>query len=68
MESLGNQGAAGFLVECECTERAGRSEKEQNSFLEDSEGNERSGMRAGVAAVSSKSEEYSFKLPKDNKK
>ena len=66
MESRGNQGASGFVVECECTERAGRSKKEQNSFLEDSEGNERSGIQADMAAVSSKSEEHGFKLGKDN--
>ena len=34
---------AEFVVECECTERAGRSEKEQNSFLEDSIGDEWNG-------------------------
>ena len=68
MESRGNHGASGFVVKCDCTETAGRSEKEQNSFLEDSEGNERNGIRADVAAVSSKIEEYSFKLPKDNEK
>ena len=40
MESRGKQGAAGFVMEYECTERAGRSEEEQTSFLKDSEGNE----------------------------
>ena len=68
MESRGNQGAAGFVMECECTERAGRSKEEQNSFFEDNEGNECSGIRVDGAGESSESEEYSFKLFKDIEK
>ena len=45
MESRGNQGASGFVVDCKCTESAGRSEKVQISFAEDSEGKDRSGIR-----------------------
>ena len=42
--------------------------KEQSSFLKDSERDEGEGVQLDVTAVSSKSEEYSIELPKDEGK